>query len=245
MINVSIVSHRQFPKVLEAIKSFSKISKNDFFFVVTINVKEIFSEKDIYSLVGNNYKLIINKNPKGFGENHNFASRKVKDGLFIICNPDIVIKDFNLKSIENINYSGTLYAPKLIDTRESYHGYDFRVFPSLSRVFIRQLMSLIGPKRVLVDESSNHLSWFPGYFMIIDLQAFKSIGGFDESFFMYCEDVDLCLRIKKNKFKIKKMSEIVISHEGQYASNKDLSFFFTHMKSLLRLNIYRALGRYL
>ena len=245
MISVSIVSHKQFNQVLNTIKSFELIEKNFFFYLITINVSEEYEEQKLKNLVGKNFKLIINNYPKGFGANHNFAFNYVKDEVFIICNPDIKVKKFNVKKF-NIKFSKLfLYAPKVINEKSGELYFDLRDFPSLRNILLRQInkkfFKIIMKK--IINENLKY-SWFPGYFMVISKDLFNQIKGFDEKYFMYCEDADLCIRVKKIRCLIKKDTDIVVSHEGQFSSNNSLKYLIIHIKSIIRINLKRYLRKF-
>lgn len=245
MISVSIVSHRQFDQVLKTIQSFELIQKNVFFYLITINVFEKYEEDKLKKIVGNNYKLIVNDCPKGFGENHNFASSFAVDDIFIICNPDINLKSFNVENF-NTNFSlKILYAPYVFDEKSEELFFDFRNFPSFGSILLRQIKKRFF-KTIInenIDENSRY-SWFPGYFMTISKNLFNEINGFDENFFMYCEDVDLCVRIKSAGYSIKKDTDIVVSHAGQYSSNKNFKYLLMHIKSIIRINVKKFFKKF-
>ncbi len=242
MISVSIVSHKQFNQVLNTIKSFELIEKNIFFYLITINVSEEYEEQKLKTLVGENFKLIINNYPKGFGANHNFAFNYVKDEVFIICNPDIKVKKFNVNKF-NIKFSDlSLYAPNVIDEKTGELYFDIRDFPSLRNVLLRQINKRLF-KTIMKKNINEDLkySWFPGYFMVISKDLFDQLKGFDEKYFMYCEDADLCIRVKKIGYSLKKDNDIVVSHEGQFSSNNSLKYSIIHIKSIIRINFKRYL----
>lgn len=242
MISVSIVSHKQFNQVLNTIKSFELIEKNIFFYLITINTSEEHEEQKLKNLVGKNFKLIINNYPKGFGENHNFAFNHVKDEVFIICNPDIEVKKFNVKKF-NIKFSKlSLYAPSVMDEKSGELYFDIRDFPNLRNILSRQINNKFF-KTIMKKNLNENLkySWFPGYFMVISKGLFNQIEGFDEKYFMYCEDADFCIRVKNAGFSIKKDADIVVSHEGQFSSNKNLHYLIIHIKSIIRINLKKYL----
>ncbi|NTV41378.1 MAG: hypothetical protein HGA61_03845, partial [Candidatus Moranbacteria bacterium] len=67
-----------------------------------------------------------------------------------------------------------------------------------------------------------NLDWVSGAAFLINADLFKEIGGFDENFFMYFEDVDLCLRLKRLGKKILLLSKSNVLHFGGRSSNNDL-----------------------
>lgn len=244
MITVSIVSHKQFHQVLNCIQSFERHSKSKFFYIITINILEDFSENDLRKIT-KNYEIIINEKPLGFGVNHNNASKRVVSDTFIVCNPDIDIIHFDIENFESYESKNQFLAPQVQVRENDDSYYDFRDFPSFFNIFNRQFRKLILRSKINQKETNSlKYSWFPGYFMVFDINIFKSIGGFDSSFFMYCEDVDICLRLKKQKQKINLSNNIVVNHIGQFSSNKRPKYFILHIMSLLKLNFKMYKGYY-
>ena len=63
-----------------------------------------------------------------------------------------------------------------------------------------------------------------GFAMLLNLDQFKEIGFFDDNFFIYLEEMDLCRRVKKNKKKIYLDKNIIINHIGGSSHNKEINF---------------------
>ena len=54
--------------------------------------------------------------------------------------------------------------------------------------------------------------------MLVRAEAFQAVGGFDESFFMYFEDVDLCLRLEAAGWRLAQEPRAVVHHAGGVAA---------------------------
>jgi|TARA_B110000908_G_scaffold172741_1_gene242603 hypothetical protein len=92
---------------------------------------------------------------------------------------------------------------------------------------------------------SRYVSFISGCTMMFSQHSIKVIKGFDEDFFMYCEDLELCIRAKKEGFKLYYEAKCLIYHKvqasikktlksnviGMKAANPNLNFLFYHMKS--------------
>ena len=70
--------------------------------------------------------------------------------------------------------------------------------------------------------------------MLIKISDFYFLGGFDEKYFLYFEDVDLCYRARKQNLKTAEFRSVTVTHNAQRASHKKLSFFLMHLKSFLK-----------
>jgi N-acetylglucosaminyl-diphospho-decaprenol L-rhamnosyltransferase len=70
--------------------------------------------------------------------------------------------------------------------------------------------------------------------MIIRSDFFMELNGFDENYFMYYEDVDLCMRAHISGGKVLAVPSIAITHDARRASRKNFQHFRWHFMSLLR-----------
>jgi GT2 family glycosyltransferase len=83
------------------------------------------------------------------------------------------------------------------------------------------------------DERSNP-DWLAGMFMLFTKAGYQALGGFDENFFLYYEDVDICARIWKSGKKLRYCPDVSVIHDARRASHKNLRFFKWHFTSLIR-----------
>jgi GT2 family glycosyltransferase len=87
-------------------------------------------------------------------------------------------------------------------------------------------------------EVARRVGWVVGAALAVRRSAFQAVGGFDESFFMYSEEVDLCYRLQKNGWEIHFAPVATVVHEGgastaRYRAEMAAQFF------LSRLTFYR------
>jgi GT2 family glycosyltransferase len=79
--------------------------------------------------------------------------------------------------------------------------------------------------------------------MVFPVAVFAELGGFDRRYFMYCEDVDICLRLQLKGYRLLPVVSVTVEHEAQHASRRRLRHLFWHVQSLWRLwhsDVYRA-----
>ena len=74
--------------------------------------------------------------------------------------------------------------------------------------------------------------WVAGMFMLIKSSWFKQ-NLFDENFFLYYEDIDLCLRCWKSGNTLAFVQEVSVVHDARRDSHKKLKFFFLHLRSIV------------
>lgn len=67
--------------------------------------------------------------------------------------------------------------------------------------------------------SRREVDWVNAACLVLPLPAWQAVRGFDESYFMYCEDVDLCLRLRLGGLRLQRAPARVV-HAGQRASGR-------------------------
>ena len=86
--------------------------------------------------------------------------------------------------------------------------------------------------------------WVAGMFMLFPHEVFQNIGGFDERYFLYYEDVDLCARLTLANYRILLCSTVSVVHDARRSSHKNLRYMRLHLTSMLRFffsSVYRKL----
>jgi GT2 family glycosyltransferase len=81
-------------------------------------------------------------------------------------------------------------------------------------------------------------------FMLIRSEVFAELGGFDERFFMYCEDFDLCARLRLAGWELQVTQDVHVLHEAQRASNTYLRPLAWHLASFAKLWTSPAFWKY-
>lgn len=140
----------------------------------------------------------------GFGENNNkvfdffYGDLKVRNSVFLVLNPDVKICANDLfKLTELFLRDGAKIAAISLFKDFSFQTPDcsIRRFPTLhtfiKSYFFGNVSTGIEKKKL---RSGDFLGWAAGSFLMFDPSHFKKIGGFDTKYFMYCEDIDICLR---------------------------------------------------
>ena len=190
-ILISIVSHKQGRMVqalLNDIESFCDHTK--IFIVLTINIDEILP----FEPINYSYPIDIkyNKKIRGYAENHNRALLDRESKYICVMNPDIrLIAEPFSKLIERLNNHTSLVAP-LVRNNSNEIEDNARYLPTiislLKRIFNKKNDYLINTDIIEID-------WAAGMFLFLNSEMFQLLEGFDEKFFLYCEDIDICSRV--------------------------------------------------
>ncbi|MDD3557065.1 MAG: glycosyltransferase [Melioribacteraceae bacterium] len=170
-------------------------------------------------------KLIENQNNVGFGSANNQALKIARGKYFLLINPDTIVKEDTLeKMIEMMEADSTIGAAgcKVLNPDGSLQLACRRSFPGpwtsftkvvgLSKLFPNSKIFAKYNLTYLDENNSYEVDALSGAFMMIRKSVYDQIGGFDQQFFMYGEDLDLCYRIQRAGFKVFYFHETEIIH---------------------------------
>ncbi len=159
--------------------------------------------------------LIANSTNLGFGKANNQALALAKGKYLLLLNPDTLLREDTLQKMINffettpdagiagckiLNPDGTLQ----LACRRSFPGpwTSFCKVTGLSSLFSRSRIFARYNLTYLDENQTYEVDAISGSFMMIRKEVYEKIGGFDEQFFMYGEDLDLCYRIQKSGYKV-------------------------------------------
>jgi N-acetylglucosaminyl-diphospho-decaprenol L-rhamnosyltransferase len=234
-ITVSVVSHGHGSMVEDLVHSllgFSEVIK----IILTLNVPE----PALFSVMQNfpNVRIIENQHPLGFGENHNVASQYCDTDFFCVLNPDIQFSNNPFKSLlSEIAGDVMLVAPIIINGDGEIED-SARYFPTPLNMFGRIIGFSRG--RYPLGSMSHRCEpdWLAGMFLLLRKVDFVSVGGFDERFFLYLEDADLSLRIRRSGRSVVLCKKVCVIHNAQRTSHKNMKYLAFHLMSLIRFFIH-------
>jgi hypothetical protein len=114
------------------------------------------------------------------------------------------------------------------------------------KVMVTGANGFVGKSAVYTDtvQPVSNPDWVAGMFMLFPRDVFLKIGGFDERYFLYYEDVDLCARLTLADYKILLCSTVSVIHDARRSSHKNLRYMRLHSTSMLRFflsDVYRQL----
>lgn len=175
-------------------------------------------------------KCVNNEQPLGFGENHNLAFEYCESEFFCVVNPDIELskEPFSnlVRAFKDLDV-GLTY-PSQVDKNSSLLDFERELVSPVS-IMKRHLL-----RRIDQQKKFDPVHWVSGAFIMFRSSVFKSLCGFDERFFMYCEDVDICLRIQLAGYRLVR-SDATVIHHTQRQTLKNARHLAWHVHSLLRL----------
>ena len=194
---VTFKSEKIINDCLETLPKESKI-------IVIENSKNINLKKDLEAKYDNIEVIISNNN--GMGSSNNIGLKACKTKFAYVINPDV---KFKKNTLSNIFESAKLI--KDFTILSPFNGNE--KFPNY---LIKNSYKNINEDIIDVDQ-------IDGFSMLINLEKFQDNLYFDENIFLYLENDDLCLRIKKKNENIYLIRNSIIEHLGSSSSDNLLS----------------------
>ena len=181
-------------------------------------------------------KLIDNKINVGFGRANNQGLAVAKGKYILFINPDCIVSedtfdkmisffenqtDCGLAGCKILNSDGSLQ----LACRRSFPGpwTSFTKVTGLSNIFPNSKLFARYNLTYLDENKTLEVDAVSGSFMMIRKEVYQKTGGFDEQFFMYGEDLDLCYRVQKNGYKVFYVhTSQIIHYKGESTKKSNL-----------------------
>lgn len=242
-VTVSVVSHGQGPLVKALLSDLNKYSSSNIEVILTINVEEdlAFDKRDYDFPI----QVLRNAKPRGFGANHNAAFALRRCGHFCVLNPDIRFSADPFRHLLSVLAGSEIgvIAP-LVRSAEGVVDDSARRMPTPLVIFGKVFNRKQGPDYRIGREPINP-DWVAGMFMLFRSDVYAQMGGFDERYFLYYEDVDLCARMALAGYKIVLDPSVSVIHDARRESHRNFSYFRRHIASITRFFLSRVFFRYM
>jgi len=161
---------------------------------------------------------------RGMGAGNNFAVNRATGKYVLIVNPDIFVFPESIGKLITFaekNESVGVVAPQLLNPDRTLQHTCYRWHNILTPLYRRTFLGKYEFAKKEVERflmlDKNHEEqlepdWIQGSCLLIPKKVYDQVGGFDEKFFMYFEDTDLCRRIRKENYKIVYFPEAKVIH---------------------------------
>lgn len=243
-VSVSIVSHNNAHELCGVLDSLFTATKD---VDLTVYVVDNKSSDNTRALITERYPqvtLLSLEENIGFGAAHNRVLPLLSSDYHAIVNPDITFCEDVLAALcdyLDTHEDAVLATPLILNTDGSVQAVP-RVLPKRRYMFAGQLERFGGVFKRWRDAYTRRgetftepaeISFCTGCFMLWRTQALKTLGGFDERFFMYLEDADLSRR-GAALGKLMLVPHVHVTHAWEKASGKSAAFLKIHLQSMHR-----------
>ncbi len=184
----------------------------------------------------------------GYGAAANRGVAASTAPMVLVCNPDLEVPAGAVAAlVEALEADpGCALVGPLIRTPEGARYPSARHFPSLVDAAGHAVLGLFAPdnrftrsyQRTDLDDGGPGVltaDWVSGACFLVRRDAFEEVGGFDESYFMYAEDVDLCWRLGRRGWRVAYAPAAEVTHiQGRSTDRHPYRMILEHHRSLLR-----------
>jgi len=198
--------------------------------IFTCNIPEFIS------LPENNRLLILkNEEPAGFARNHNRAFRYCNQPYFCPLNPDIELRDNPFSPLlATMAQTGASVVGPLVLNPQGVVEDSMRRFPTPISLLLKACGASKQDYSVEVLRKNPYVDWIAGMFLVFRSADFHRLQGFDERFFLYYEDVDICARTWKTGMKVAVCPSVTVMHDARRTSHHNFKYLRWHLASMLR-----------
>ncbi len=221
-LSIIIVSYKGWDKLIACLNSLNEF-RGDNFSTEVIVVDNNSRDERIFEIQKQypRFRFIFNKINGGFAYGCNTGADKATGDYLLFLNPDTVATEretAKLLDIKRNNPSCTILSCRQVNAKgkESRVAGRFPAFYNLTgimrAVFKKRLTDEIHGNNGPVKENITFAEWISGSVVMIKKTAFEAVSGFDEDFWMYFEDVDLCKRVRDKKGEVALAGNVVIEH---------------------------------
>jgi len=206
------------------ISACKKINSNIPFEFIIVN-NDTVEKIDFISEKYSNVKIINNKENVGFGAGNNIGAKEAQGEFILFLNPDAEIISNNLENVfkqfssnEKIGALGS----GLLNSSDDVQVWSSGLEINLLNLILNNL-GFLKSKKIWESKEKVFTDWVSGAAMFTKRSFFKEVGGFDEDYFMYFEDMDFCRRIRENGQKVLYFPEFQVKHMNGKSYNSERS----------------------
>ncbi|KEY91467.1 glycosyl transferase [Candidatus Photodesmus blepharus] len=190
--------------------------------------------------------LLQGKKRQGFGTNNNEVFTHInskfkikKSDYFLVLNPDIQIQlneinkllDVTIKMKNNVSTINLFKDPTFTTHENSIRRYPKPLTP-IKSIFGLKRNDFYNKSKITTPKI---VDWASGSFLLFNISCYQKLGGFDENYFMYFEDVDICTRANRIGIDIVYYPHIKGIHYASHQNRKIFSIHFIwYCKSAIR-----------
>lgn len=186
--------------------------------------------------------VIANTDNRGFPAGNNQGITAATGNFLLLLNPDTEIRDDALPRL--ISYAKNnpdvgMVGPQLLNPNGSVQS-SRRRFPTLLLLFLESTwLDKLAPRKLLryyyAQEQPDHIAqdvdWITGAAMLTRREVVEQVGGMDEGFFMYSEELDWCHRIRDAGWRVVYFPEARVTHYVGKSSEQVVTARHIHFQS--------------
>lgn len=213
-ISFIIVAYKSKKFLTDCVNSITTHTSGEYEIVIVDNNSGENLDK-IQDLSTSKIKIIYSQNNAGFGSGVNLGATQATGDWLCLLNPDTRLQG-DIHTLSTIDKNTKLIGLSLVNQENQTQAYQYGDFPTPNSIVSNSA------KKQWQNQTQETITtdWISGGSICIEAKLFRELGGFDDRFFMYYEDIDLCYRAKQGGYQTYWTQQITIWHyEGGSESN--------------------------
>lgn len=244
---ITIVAYRNYPDILHAIETVERFTADDISKVLYVIDNSCYENEDaekkrfISSILKYEFVVYLDTGKNlGFGAGHNYNLKDLDSEFHVIMNPDILLIEDSLSQIKSFmqDESIGMCVPRMLD-EEGNVQLVYRREITLFDMFVRMFAKNIFKKRFAYHTMQDcdltkpiDVPFAQGSFLVVRTALYQELGGFDDRYFMYMEDADLCKRVNQvSRLVLDPYTSVI--HKWEKGSHKSKNLFKMHVQSMV------------
>lgn len=226
-VTASIVSHGHGPMVGRLAAQLLEFPE-----VASVVITENLGAADAH-LADSRVRIVVNDSARGYGTNHNAALASAKTPFVCVLNPDLSFHDNPFPALlAAMCEERVAGAAPVVVTPDGRREDSARKFPTVGSLIAKA--AGLGNGTYPSPNGAANPDWLAGMFLLMRTSAWREVGGFDEKYRLYYEDVDLCWRLKQRGYALRQIQKTSIVHDARRASRSDWRHARWHLASMAR-----------
>lgn len=179
-------------------------------------------------------RLIKSARNLGFAAGNNLGAQQAQGQYLFFLNSDVILTEDIFSRLEKVfrgDEKRGIVAPRLVNPDGSAQAKAYGPFPSLSYLFYKNLF------RRHDNDFPKKIDWVSGAALCIKKDVFQLIGGWDDNFFLYLEDVDLCWSAHNQGYQVMIDQASQVTHRQGQSLAKNLTkqaYYYDSQKYLFK-----------
>jgi N-acetylglucosaminyl-diphospho-decaprenol L-rhamnosyltransferase len=179
-------------------------------------------------------KVIYNHKNMGFGPAVNLAAKQAHGHVLLVLNPDCLLQEDDLQRLLELSASrpkAGLIGAVVCDDDGRPDPASWRRDPLLRRS-LNSMFGLGGDKvnmEQAIPAEVIEVEAVSGALMLLTREMFQRVGGFDEDYFLHCEDLDICRRVRDIGYQVLLAGDVRV-HHGKGSSSRHRPVFVSRHK---------------
>jgi N-acetylglucosaminyl-diphospho-decaprenol L-rhamnosyltransferase len=203
------------------------------------------------SLSGQHVVLVVPKLNLGYGRgvNRGVAAAPARRYL-LVSNPDVVVHDGAVAALVAFlddHPNVAIVGPQIVRPDGTVYPSQ-RVFPNFWLAGLHALLAPLWPKnpftrRYRSPRKDGSVDWVSGAFFLARRDRFEEVGGFDERYFMFAEDMALCWQMRAHGYDVAATPDALVMHiEGVSRARASREMLIAHHRGAMRFEWQTASG---